>query len=353
MTQGDALLQRALADAEARLRRRGEALQSLVLITKTYVSLSLTERTPICDTLISLVCTVLEARYGAVLLAGTAGAALTVEGVSGVDPSGLTVPEASPLWSRIMDDRLARLVTAQEVVALWPSAPAWMRGGGVAGAIDIRDQPVGLILITERISGQDFHEEDLEFIAASVSIAALALTNADLHCAQSALLADFEQQAKEARRVVKEREEAIKDLDEKLAVIERQRSAIRELSTPILDIWQDVIVLPIVGHIDSARSSEMTERLLTAISTRKARYVILDITGVEVVDSITANHLIRMVQAARLLGALCIMTGVQPAVGETLVRIGLDLSSLAIQRTPQDALRECLRRMGASPSAKR
>lgn len=348
MTAPDALLARALADAEARLRRRGDALQSLVLITKTYVSLSLTERTPICDTLISLICTVLEARYGTVLLVGKSAGELVVEGSSGVEPSELTVPEASPLWSRIMDDRLARLVTAQEVDSLWPGAPAWLKGGGVAATIDIRDQSVGLVVITERLSGQDFHEEDLEFIAASVSIGAMALTNADLHTAQNSLLADVEQQAKEARRIVQEREQALKELDDKLAVIERQRSAIRELSTPILDIWKDVIALPVIGHIDSARSSEMTECLLTAIATRKARYVILDITGVEVIDSITANHLVRMVQAARLLGALCIVSGVRPAVSATLVRIGLDGSSFIVRRTLQDALRECLRRMGAS-----
>jgi len=346
MTAQDELLKGALADAEARLRRRGDALQSLVLITKTYVSLSLTERTPICDTLISLVCTVLEARCGAVLLAGKSDSALVVEGVSGVDPSGLTAAEAAPLWSRIMDDRLARFFTAEQVGSLWPGSPSWLRGGGIAATIDIRDQAVGLIMITERLSGQDFHDEDLEFIAASVSIGAMALTNADLHATQNSLLADVEQQAKEARRVVHEREKALKELDDKLGVIERQRSAIRELSTPILDIWKDVIVLPIIGHIDAARSSEMTERLLTAIVTRKARYVILDITGVEGVDSVTASHLIRMVQAARLLGALCIMTGVQSAVGATLVRIGLDVSSLTVKRNLEDALRECLRRMG-------
>ena len=351
MTEADEKITRltaSLEDAQNRLRRRGEALESLVLITRTFVSLSLTERTPICDTLISLLCSTLGARHGVVLLASGPDATLVVEGASDVDASALSGPAASALWAKIMRDRVARSVVADEVRTLWPEAPAWLRNGGVAVAIDIRDQAVGLVLMTHRISGQGFHDEDLELISAAVTVAAMALTNAELHATQETLLNDVERQAREARLMVQQREKALKELDEKLAVIETQRVAIRELSTPILEIWKDVIALPIVGNIDAGRSSEMTERLLSAITTRRARFVILDITGVDRVDEGTADHLIRMVQAARIVGARCVVTGVQPAVAETLVSLGQDLSSVVVLRTLQDALKDCLRRMGAS-----
>ena len=127
--------------------------------------------------------------------------------------------------------------------------------------------------------------------------------------------------------------------------IERQRFAIQTLSTPILRVWDDVLALPVIGVVDTQRSAEIMEKLLAAIVEQQARYVILDITGVEVVDTKTADHFIKVINSARLLGAQCLLTGIQPAVAQTLVDIGIDLSSVTTLRNLQDGLRECLRRM--------
>ncbi|MBU8894832.1 STAS domain-containing protein [Corallococcus sp. H22C18031201] len=134
---------------------------------------------------------------------------------------------------------------------------------------------------------------------------------------------------------------ARRDLEEKLSTIERQRMAIRDLSTPIIELWEDILTLPIVGVVDTQRSLEMTERLLHRISQGKARCAIIDITGVEVVDTATANHFVKMVTAARLLGTYCVVTGISPVIAQTLSQIGVDLRDVKTLGSLRDGLREC------------
>jgi rsbT co-antagonist protein RsbR len=129
-----------------------------------------------------------------------------------------------------------------------------------------------------------------------------------------------------------------KDLEEKLATIELQRAAIRELSTPIMEVWEGVLCLPIVGVLDSVRSAEMTETLLRAIMDKKARCAIIDITGIQVMDTATADHFIRMAKAVRLLGAECVLTGINPNIAQTIVHMGLELSGVATHRSLRSAL---------------
>jgi len=132
------------------------------------------------------------------------------------------------------------------------------------------------------------------------------------------------------------------DLEDKLLTIERQQLAIRDLSAPVIDIWEDVVTLPIVGTFDTERALEMTERLLQRIVSRSARCVIIDLTGVDVVDSMTADHLIRMTKAAQLLGTFCVVTGIGPDVARTLVDLGVDLGNLTTVRNLKEGLRTCL-----------
>jgi rsbT co-antagonist protein RsbR len=89
------------------------------------------------------------------------------------------------------------------------------------------------------------------------------------------------------------------------------------------------------------------ERLLTEVSRKQAKFVILDITGVDVVDTRTADHFVKVIKAAQLIGATCVLTGIQPAVAQTLVDLGVDLGDLATLRNLRDGLRECIRRRGA------
>lgn len=140
-----------------------------------------------------------------------------------------------------------------------------------------------------------------------------------------------------------ELERAAADAAEKLATIERQQVAIQELSTPIVEIWDDILTLPIVGVVDSRRAMEMTERLLHHIVEKRARCVIIDITGVEVVDTMTADHFIKMTRAASMLGARCVVSGISPDIAQTLARVGVELGGVETLRTLKDALRRCLR----------
>ncbi|MBN2379900.1 STAS domain-containing protein [candidate division WOR-3 bacterium] len=118
------------------------------------------------------------------------------------------------------------------------------------------------------------------------------------------------------------------ELEEKIKLIEEQQKAIEELSTPIIKIWDQVLVLPLIGALDTRRSQKLTEALLTDISATQTKVTIIDITGVPNVDSAVANHLLKTVSAVQLLGASCVITGIRPEVAQTIVHLGVDLGDV-------------------------
>ncbi|HKP63512.1 MAG TPA: STAS domain-containing protein [Polyangiales bacterium] len=129
-----------------------------------------------------------------------------------------------------------------------------------------------------------------------------------------------------------------RELEEKLLIVEQQRAAIRELSTPIIELWEGVLCLPVVGVMDTARSTEMTNSLLTAIVEKKTRFAIIDITGIEVMDTSTVDHFMRMAKSIKLLGADCALTGISPHIAQTVVQMGIDMHEIATARSLRDAL---------------
>jgi len=146
-------------------------------------------------------------------------------------------------------------------------------------------------------------------------------------------------------------EAANRELEAKLETIERQQAAIRELSTPIIEVWAGVLCLPVVGIVDSQRSAEMTETLLEMIVAKQARTAIVDITGIDVMDTKTADHFIKMAKAVRLLGADCTLSGINPGIAQTLTHIGVDLTGVRTMRNLRDALQMFLREQAASSQA--
>jgi rsbT co-antagonist protein RsbR len=138
-----------------------------------------------------------------------------------------------------------------------------------------------------------------------------------------------------------------RELADRIAIVETQRSAIRELSTPIIEVWDRVLCLPIVGMLDSGRAAEMTTSLLGSIVAKKAAFAIIDITGIHVMDTGTTDHFLRMARSVRLLGAQCILSGVNPEVALTVVRMGTEFSPLRSHRNMRDALRYCIRAVSA------
>ena len=135
-------------------------------------------------------------------------------------------------------------------------------------------------------------------------------------------------------------EQAFEELQHKVDTIQKQQLAIQELSTPVIEIWDKVITLPVIGIVDSKRSEEMMESLLDKVVKTQSKCVIIDITGVDVVDTKTADHFIKMVKAVRLLGAECIITGINPDIAQTLTSIGVDMTQIKTMRSLQNGLKE-------------
>ena len=114
------------------------------------------------------------------------------------------------------------------------------------------------------------------------------------------------------------------ELEQKLETIDLQRHMIRELSTPIIELWDEILTLPIVGTLDAQRSVDVTERLLQRIADSHARCVIIDVTGIDAIDIMTSNHFLRMIHAAQLLGAHCVVTGMSPDAARTMADLGVE-----------------------------
>lgn len=136
-----------------------------------------------------------------------------------------------------------------------------------------------------------------------------------------------------------------KELEQKILVIEEQSRAIREMATPVIEVWDEILALPIVGRLDATRGAELLDSTLQAIAHRQAQCVILDVTGVDNVDTHTAGQILKVARAAELLGVYCVLTGVRSLVARTLVSLGVELGSLRTLRTLKDGLKDCLRHL--------
>jgi len=136
---------------------------------------------------------------------------------------------------------------------------------------------------------------------------------------------------------------AVGFVEERERIIRQQQEAIRELSTPVLQVRERLLILPIIGVIDPQRARQLTEQLLRAIRANRAKVVVIDVTGVAAMDSGVANHLVQTVEASRLLGATVIVTGLSPEIAQTLVTIGVDLSEMATVGDLQGGIEEAER----------
>jgi len=144
---------------------------------------------------------------------------------------------------------------------------------------------------------------------------------------------------------------AVGFVQERERVIREQQEAIRELSTPVLPVRERLLILPIIGLIDAQRARQLTEQLLHAIRSNRAKVVVIDITGVPAMDSNVANHLVRAVEASRLLGAMVIVTGLSPEIARTLVTIGVDLGKMNTVGDLRGGIEEAERLLGYHASA--
>jgi rsbT co-antagonist protein RsbR len=138
-------------------------------------------------------------------------------------------------------------------------------------------------------------------------------------------------------------------VQERERVIRQQQEAIRELSTPVLQVRERLLILPMIGVLDGQRARQLTEQLLGAIRTNRAKVVVIDVTGVPGIDSTVANHLVQTVEACRLMGASVIITGLSSEIALTLVTIGVDLSMMTAVGDLQGGIEEAERMLGYEP----
>ncbi len=157
---------------------------------------------------------------------------------------------------------------------------------------------------------------------------------------ESALKTRYARKLEEEIAERKHLEEQLKDTVEKL------RTNQQELSTPVVQIWDRVLALPLIGVVDSHRAQNIMETLLRRIVETQSEMVILDITGVSSIDTQVANHLIKIIRAAKLLGAECVITGIRPKVAQTMIQLGLDMESFPTRRNLRDGLIYGLKKLG-------
>jgi rsbT co-antagonist protein RsbR len=146
-------------------------------------------------------------------------------------------------------------------------------------------------------------------------------------------------------------------MDTREVLITRQQQELLELSTPVVKLWDGILALPIIGTLDSARTQTVMESLLQTVVATNSKYAIIDITGVPTVDTLVAQHLLKTITAARLMGAECIISGVRPQIAQTIVHLGINLEDVVTKATLADAFALALKssgrtvtRIGAAPA---
>jgi len=152
-------------------------------------------------------------------------------------------------------------------------------------------------------------------------------------------LAALSASEQKTREMLEERTRGEEEVRKQLELIKEQQKTINALSTPIIEVWDDVLALPVVGRFDEARAEQATEVLLEAIVRSQARTAILDLTGVDAMDHATASHLLKLVQAVRLLGSDVIVTGLRAEIARGLIALGVDLSAITTKSTLREAIR--------------
>ncbi|MFN8376932.1 MAG: PAS domain S-box protein [Anaerolineae bacterium] len=211
-------------------------------------------------------------------------------------------------------------------VDLWDNWEVVGHGSSAMAVIQENDQVIGWLATDNLLSGKPFSPQQIELLALYATTLGYLISTKRSEAAQ------------------RESEIRYREVQEQL--IDAQKQALLELSTPIIPIIDQIIVMPLIGSIDTMRAQEITRALLRGISQHRASIVIIDITGVPVVDTGVADYLNRTIQAARLKGAHTIVTGVSDAVAETIVDLGIDWSKIDTLRDLQNGLISAFGRLG-------
>lgn len=261
-----------------------------------------------------------------------------VEAEGRIEPQAIIVLQALPLEeSAVPLSLLSYVQRTRETVVLHdaPSEGAFTQDPYVQSQrprsllclpLLYRGEVTGLLYLENRLASGAFTANRLEILALISGHVATSLENAHLYTSMEALVAE---RTRELAMVQQQ-------------VIDAQQQAIEELSTPLIPISDSVVIMPLIGTIDAQRAQQVMETLLEGVSSQRAAIAILDITGVRVVDTQIANALIQSAHAVRLLGAQVVLTGIRPDVAQTLVHLGIDLSTMITRSTLQAGIAHAL-----------
>lgn len=205
---------------------------------------------------------------------------------------------------------------------------------------------------TTKISNAKERIEHIENVLSSVAAGELELRiesefEDDLTGIEQAinlLIDDLTHELKKSLKMKDDLEEKLRKIQEQQKTILKQQEDLMELSSPVSKVWENILILPVIGTLDSQRTQIMMENLLQKIVSTGCTTAILDITGVPTVDTQVANHLLKTVTAARLLGAECVVSGISPAIAQTIVHLGINLTNILTKATLQDAMIYALRK---------
>jgi rsbT co-antagonist protein RsbR len=156
------------------------------------------------------------------------------------------------------------------------------------------------------------------------------------------------QEIEAAKQKIDVQRSTIESLEAARQEIEAQRATIQALATPVIEVWDGIVTLPLLGYFDAERADAMTEQLLEAVVRTRARYVILDVTGIAMIDAATADQILKIVAAVGLLGSTGILVGIQVEIAQALVSLGLELGRVRVYQNLRQALKACVREQGAA-----
>ncbi|HLM74315.1 MAG TPA: GAF domain-containing protein, partial [Polyangiaceae bacterium] len=212
--------------------------------------------------------------------------------------------------------------------------------------IRLRGKLVG-VLCNEHVGPvRSFTQEEENFAASLADVVARGLEAAEARRAEATLeqaKSELEQHAATLEKIVAARTGELEERNrENVELIARLKAALDALSTPVIEVWEGTLALPLIGALDQARGERATERLLAEVVRTRARCVILDLTGMELIDAPTAAQVLKMARAVELLGSSCLLTGVQPEVAQAMVELDTDLPRERVARSIKQALRRAM-----------
>lgn len=150
-----------------------------------------------------------------------------------------------------------------------------------------------------------------------------------------------------ARETIDVQQDTIASLEQARREIEAQKATIQALATPVIEVWDGILTLPLLGHFTAERASAMTSQLLDAVVRTRARYAIVDLTGLAVIDTTTGDHILRIISAVGLLGAVGVLVGIQAEIAQLFVGLGVDLRRVRVHQNLRQALKACMAESGA------